>query len=248
MLTPSDGPVRSRSASQRSIRHCRCFVRRMEWSRRRVRSAGQLPAKVHPTAQLSRAGIRYVSNTERRSAQAILTCCHTCAGKIPPQGSNKDIFVVLAIVVFVFFFFFYKRRSGEGQARGGGSGFWGGFGGGGDGGYPPSGPPPPYQPYPKPEPGTSTGANTQSAWRPGFWSGLASGALGAEAARRLREANQPDYAATARRRTFFDSDVDSFGFGGGGSNAFGPAGSSRSSGRESGETRTAYGYGGSSVR
>ena len=65
------------------------------------------------------------------------------------------------------------RRVGE-YGGGGGPWFWGGGGGGGPG----DGPPPPYDPRPPRPWGKSAG---QGGWQPGFWSGMAAGAVGAAA-------------------------------------------------------------------
>lgn len=183
-----------------------------------------------------------------------------------PSNSNKEGLVFLAIIAAIFLYFFWKgRQDNENRRNRGSGGTWrGGGGGGGGGGYPPNDPPPPYPSYPKQEPGTSSTnqqSTTQTGWRPGFWTGMLGGVLANETARYMRGTNTTGdrFANNQRRRTWLGGGADEYdpfdrfsggmaGFGGGGGgNAFGPAGPSRSRSGES-ETRTAYGYGGSSVR
>lgn len=186
-----------------------------------------------------------------------------------PSNSNKEGLVFLAIIAAIFLYFFWKgRQDNENRGNRGSGGTWrdgGGGGGGGGGGYPPNDPPPPYPSYPKQEPGTSSTnqqSTTQTGWRPGFWTGMLGGVLANETARYMRGTNTTSdrFANNQRRRTWLGGGADEYdpfdrfsggmaGFGGGGGgNAFGPAGPSRSRSGGDSETRTAYGYGGSSVR
>ncbi|GAA5936677.1 hypothetical protein JCM1841_000222 [Sporobolomyces salmonicolor] len=87
------------------------------------------------------------------------------------------------------------------------SSFWPGRGGGGGGGGGggPRGPPPPYTPKPAEDERSAAG------WRPGFWSGLAAGAVASELRNR---AYRPTY--TARPPVM----PPTFGAGGGGGGTF----------------------------
>lgn len=141
-------------------------------------------------------------------------------------------FIVLAYIVYSFFKAVggYSSR-GTNPARGWGG--WGGFGPGGGGG---GDAPPPYYPHQKPNDASS------SAWRPGFWSGLAAGGLATHAANRLRQpAPASSWGAAERRRAFFDDDDNQPMF------RQAAAGPSRSRGPSS-ETRTSTNFGGTRNR
>lgn len=81
---------------------------------------------------------------------------------------------------------FFPRFPGIGRALprgpgGGGGGFWprgGGFWPGGGGNNPAPGAPPPYSKTSTPE---------ETAWRPGFWTGLAAGAAALQGANYMRQ-------------------------------------------------------------
>ncbi|KAI0390800.1 hypothetical protein F5Y17DRAFT_39640 [Xylariaceae sp. FL0594] len=120
-----------------------------------------------------------------------------------------------------------RRRPGGWGGGGGGGGFDPGFGpGGGGGGYGGGSygdePPPPYSKNARP--------NNQESWRPGFWTGLASGAAAAYmAGNRGSRQQQQRHQQQEERRGFF-------GGGASGSSGWGssPGSSSRDSGSGSG--------------
>lgn len=153
-------------------------------------------------------------------------------------------FAFIGILGFIVFSFFKSigAWNTSSQPRGDrlGRGGWGGFGpgGGGGGGGGPGDAPPPYYPHQKPNDGSSS----SSAWRPGFWSGLAAGGFATHAANRLSQRNQPPAAANwgaGRRRAFLDDEDDQ--------PIFRQAGPSRASGSST-ETRTSMNFGGTRNR
>lgn len=122
-------------------------------------------------------------------------------GPSGPQGIAEFIgnLIFFGFILAVFVFILYSvasclgldRDSGTpGNRRGGGGG------GGGPGGYP--GPPPPYSTY-----DSSKSSAQQEGWKPGFWSGAASGAaagyglgrsgLGQSGGRRTAPSRSTDY-------------------------------------------------------
>ncbi|KDE06331.1 hypothetical protein MVLG_03369 [Microbotryum lychnidis-dioicae p1A1 Lamole] len=170
---------------------------------------------------------------------------------------NIAFTAVTLFVLYRLFMSWYNRRpatrgGGAGTRSnrggwGGGGGWWpGGGGGGGGGGGAGSGPPPPYSA--KPDPATTT----SQGWRPGFWSGIAAGALGAAAMNqrggaRSRFDEQRDFERY--RDGGWDRGVGgsgSWGFGGGGGGGGGLR--SRDSGSEMGSMRASTGFGGTRNR
>ncbi|KAI0527902.1 hypothetical protein F5B22DRAFT_9797 [Xylaria bambusicola] len=127
-----------------------------------------------------------------------------------------------------------RRRPRNGWFGGGGGGFDPGWGPGGGGGYGDYDPPPPYDKY---------GSSSQGGWRPGFWSGLASGAAAGYMAGN-RGNRQQEY------RDFYGR--GSSGRGGWGSSAAGPSSSSWGSGSDSTSTSssryTSTGFGSTNRR
>ncbi|SCV74794.1 BQ2448_7823 [Microbotryum intermedium] len=169
---------------------------------------------------------------------------------------------VTLFVLYRLFMGWYNRRTATNRGGaggrtfggwgGGGGGWWpgGGGGGGGGGGSGPGrgGPPPPYSA--KPDPSTSTSGE---GWRPGFWSGIAAGALGA-AAMNLNRGGRSRYEEQRDFERYRDGGWDrgvggsgSWGLGGGGG-----GGSLRyrdsSGGSNMGSMKTSTGFGGTRNR
>ncbi|KAI1815286.1 DUF1183-domain-containing protein [Poronia punctata] len=89
--------------------------------------------------------------------------------------------VFISVVIWIVYSAWTQRPGGAGPQRRPRTGWFGGGGGGNDPGFGPGGgggggfggydePPPPYSKY---------GRSNQEGWRPGFWSGMASGAAAA---------------------------------------------------------------------
>lgn len=109
------------------------------------------------------------------------------AEAIGDTWAPRIFWIIFSSVVawMIYAAFFRDRRLGApagGRADGGGGG-WGGWGGGGGGGGGGGAnddndthgiPPPPYTPRAKPYPSSS--AQPAQSWRPGFWTGAATGA------------------------------------------------------------------------
>lgn len=132
------------------------------------------------------------------------------------------------------------RSTGPGGRANGRS--WYGGGGSGGGGPGGGGPPPPYTA--KPTEGTS--------WRPGFWTGALAGALGGEAAARMRGQRgvQPGYGYTGAYRpaaglrpNYGLREADDWDRGVGGSGSWGGGGGSSGAGM-----RSSTGFGGTRNR
>ncbi|KAJ5203947.1 uncharacterized protein N7498_004826 [Penicillium cinerascens] len=103
------------------------------------------------------------------------------------------------------------------QERRGWGGFWGG-GGGGGGGYPP-GPPPPYSRFSDSRFSSSRDSDSKS-WKPGFWTGVLSGAaagygMGRRSGNGGRSNNYDNGEGSSRsaRSPGFSSPTSSTGFG-----------------------------------
>ncbi|KAL2181366.1 uncharacterized protein P884DRAFT_326084 [Thermothelomyces heterothallicus CBS 202.75] len=145
------------------------------------------------------------------------------------------------------------RPSGGANRRG-----WGGGGGGGGGwgpGFGPGGeddPPPPYPRFgPKPS------SSTESAWRPGFWSGLASGAAAGYVAANRGQRNHDRNRGRGRRGGLWRDNDGPGGWwsgsgpgpGSGSDSGLGSAwGARRSSSSGSGSRHESTGYGSTSRR
>ncbi|KAM0719379.1 hypothetical protein Q7P37_005284 [Cladosporium fusiforme] len=131
----------------------------------------------------------------------------------------------------------FGRRPGDG-------GGWGGGYGGGDGHDGHDEPPPPYSRHapPRSKP-TTRSSPSSSAWRPGFWSGAATGAA-AGYAMGNRSNRAPNYGQPGPSNWFGNGGGPSRSFGGGGSSG----GGSGSPSAPSGARHESTGFGGSRRR
>ncbi|TQV99604.1 transmembrane protein [Cordyceps javanica] len=172
-------------------------------------------------------------------------------------GTDPSAWLFAVIFVAVFAWIAYSacvagsdnnRRQGHARRFGDGGGGWGGGGGGdgpGGGGWGPrNDPPPPYpgsnNSYKSSSNGAGAGgAQQQQGWRPGFWTGLASGAAATYLAGGHGRDNRNNYGYTPWGASNYGSGSR---WGGGDSRA-GPSSSSRNGGSASGERHESTGFG-----
>lgn len=178
------------------------------------------------------------------------------------EGSSAvmGVLVMIVFVVVIFVIFrgclqsFHLRYDGRGGRGGPGGGGGGGGGWGGDD----HDPPPPYDPGPThsqtprtskkttstPRASSSRTTRTQENWRPGFWTGAATGAAAAAGANYLRgNRSQPPRPETTERST------GSGWFGGGNTRPTAPRLSSPGSSQNYSSSRyDSTGFGGTSRR